>query len=184
MDAFENLVSELLWQEGYWVRTSFKVQLTKEEKRDIGRPTAPRWELDIVAYSAKYNLLRVIECKSYLDSRGVSASSLIDPKSPNASRYKLFTDEKLRAIVFNRLALEMVNLGTCALNPKVTLGLACGKIASAKDHDQLKTHFEQKGWELFDPVWLKAKMKKLSDASYENQISSVVAKLLLREKMA
>ena len=182
MDAFENLVSELLWQEGYWVRTSFKVNLTKEEKRDIGRPTTPRWELDIVAYSAKCNVLRVIECKSYLDSRGVQASEVISPKSPGKSRYKLFTDEKLRETVFNRLALEMEILGACARKPKVTLGLACGKIASAKDHGELKAHFEQKGWELFDPDWLKEKMKQLSEASYENQISSVVAKLLLREK--
>src|ERR1019366_2421900 len=71
MDAFEQLVSEILWMEGYWVRTSAKVDLTKEEKRQIGRPSSPRWELDIVAYSGRDNLLKVIECKSYLDSRGV-----------------------------------------------------------------------------------------------------------------
>jgi len=33
MDAFEHLVSEILWLEGYWVRSSVKVDLTKEEKR-------------------------------------------------------------------------------------------------------------------------------------------------------
>ena len=37
MDAFEQLVSEILWMEGYWVRTSVKVELTKEENRLIGR---------------------------------------------------------------------------------------------------------------------------------------------------
>ncbi len=45
MDAFEQLVAEILWMEGYWVRTSVKVQLTKEEKRQIGRHSSPRWEL-------------------------------------------------------------------------------------------------------------------------------------------
>ena len=30
MDAFEQVVSEILWMEGYWVRTSVKVDLTKE----------------------------------------------------------------------------------------------------------------------------------------------------------
>lgn len=70
MDAFEQLVSEILWMEGYWVRASLKVELTKEEKKAIGRPSSPRWELDIVAYSGRDNLLRVVECKSYLDSRG------------------------------------------------------------------------------------------------------------------
>jgi len=33
VDAFEQLVSEILWMEGYWVRTSVKVELTKEEKK-------------------------------------------------------------------------------------------------------------------------------------------------------
>jgi hypothetical protein len=49
MDAFEQVVSEILWLEGNWVRQSVKVELTKEEKRAIGRPSSPRWELDIVA---------------------------------------------------------------------------------------------------------------------------------------
>lgn len=37
MDAFEQLVSEILWMSGFWVRTSVKVKLTKEEKRLIRR---------------------------------------------------------------------------------------------------------------------------------------------------
>ena len=49
MDAFEQVVAEILWMEGYWVRTSVKVELTKAEKYLIGLPSAPRWELDIVA---------------------------------------------------------------------------------------------------------------------------------------
>ena len=71
MDAFEQLVSEILWMEGLWVRTSVKVLITKDEKRLIGRPSSPRWEIDIVAYSGRDNLLYAVECKSYLDSRGV-----------------------------------------------------------------------------------------------------------------
>ena len=47
MDAFEQLVSEILWMEGLWVRTSVKVEITKAEKRLIGRPSSPRWEIDI-----------------------------------------------------------------------------------------------------------------------------------------
>ena len=72
MDAFEQLVSEILWIEGHWVRTSVKVELTKEEKKIICRPSSPRWELDIVAYCGRDNVLRVVECKSYIDSRGVA----------------------------------------------------------------------------------------------------------------
>jgi hypothetical protein len=36
MDAFEQVVSEILWTSGFWVRASVKVELTKEEKRLIG----------------------------------------------------------------------------------------------------------------------------------------------------
>jgi hypothetical protein len=42
MDAFEQLVSEILWMGGYCARTSVRVELTKEEKRQIGRPSSPR----------------------------------------------------------------------------------------------------------------------------------------------
>src|SRR5215218_2466380 len=41
-------------------------------RREIGRPSSPRWELDIVAYSGRDNLLLVLECKSRLDSQGVN----------------------------------------------------------------------------------------------------------------
>lgn len=41
MDAFEQLVAELFFTEGYWVQTSVKVELTKEEKRAIGGAQAP-----------------------------------------------------------------------------------------------------------------------------------------------
>lgn len=71
MDAFEQVVAEILWLQGHWVRTSVKVELSKEEKKRIQRPSSPRWELDIVAYSGRSNLLSVVECKSYLDSSGV-----------------------------------------------------------------------------------------------------------------
>ena len=121
MDAFEQLVSEILWMEGYWVRTSVKVELTNEEKRAIGRPSSPRWELDIVAYSARDNFLRVVECKSYLDSPGVRATAF-DGSNPNhAERYKLFNDPELRRVVFNRLGLQLAECGACRPDPKIRL---------------------------------------------------------------
>jgi hypothetical protein len=57
MDAFEQVVSEILWMKGLWVRTSVKVNLEPKDKETIGKPTSPRWELDIVAYSGRDNLL-------------------------------------------------------------------------------------------------------------------------------
>ncbi|MFN0156735.1 MAG: hypothetical protein ACKVRP_01530 [Bacteroidota bacterium] len=68
MDAFESVVAAILQRQGYWTLTSVKVELTKEEKREIGRHSSPRWELDVVAYRGSDNELRVVECKSFLDS--------------------------------------------------------------------------------------------------------------------
>ena len=77
MDSFESLVALLFERDGYWTKTSFKVELTKEDKEKIGLKTTPRWELDILAYKAKDNSLRVIECKSFLDSSGVSMKGFV-----------------------------------------------------------------------------------------------------------
>lgn len=112
MDAFEQVVAEILWMDGHWVRTSVKVELTKEEKRKIGRPSSPRWELDIVAYNGRDNLLRVVECKSYLGSLGVQAKGF-EAESDNASRYKLFNDASLREVIFRRLQLQFCEAGFC-----------------------------------------------------------------------
>lgn len=184
MDAFEQLVSEILWHEGYWVRTSVKVELTKAEKREIGRPSSPRWELDIVAYSGRENMLRAIECKSYLDSRGVAISGFVNPTPDAASRYKLFNEPTTRRVVLDRLCRQFVENGACAERPAVRLGLACGKISSDADRDALKKHFAEQNWDLYDEAWLRAHLTRMAKGSYENQVSAVVAKLLIRGQVA
>ncbi|MGE7368042.1 hypothetical protein ACQKKX_03095 [Neorhizobium sp. NPDC001467] len=181
MDAFEQLVSEVLWSEGCWTQTEVKVELTKEEKRLIGRPSAPRWELDVVGYAPQTNALRIIECKSYLDSAGVVARDLMDPDSKGANRYKLFTDETLRTVVIHRLALQFTEMGACAPNPKITLGLACGHFRSTADQDALKLHFDERGWELLDEAWIVSHLKTLANGGYTNKTSAVVAKLIYRK---
>ena len=183
MDAFEQLVSEILWMEGYWVRTSVKVELTKEEKRQICRPSSPRWELDIVAYGRRDNLLRVIECKSYLDSRGVALRAFNGSDDRFAERFKLFADDRLRSVVFERLRLQFADSGACRPNAEVKLCLACGRIATETDRTGLHKHFAEKGRDLWDEPWLRERLKRMSDQGYENQVSAVVAKLLLRGKV-
>jgi hypothetical protein len=183
MNAFEQLVSEILWMEGYWVRTSVKAELTKEEKRKIGLPSAPRWELDIVAYSGRENLLRVVECKSYIDSRGVAMRAFDGTDERFGKRFKLFANEALRRVVFERLSQQLAVSGACAPNPTVKLCLACGRIASDTDRKGLHRHFEQMGWELWDESWLRQKLKSMSERGYEDQVSAVVSKLLLRGRV-
>jgi hypothetical protein len=100
--------------EGYWVRTSVKVKLTPAEKRQIDRPSSPRWELDIVAYSGRDNLLKIIECKSYLDSRGVKLHAFDGSNDKSVKRFKLFTEDKVRRVVLNRLRLQFAESGHAA----------------------------------------------------------------------
>lgn len=88
MDAFESVVATILQHRGYWVRSSFKVDLPKAEKARLGRPSLPRPELDLVAYKGQGNVVRVVECKSYLDSVGVSMSAFDGSNAKLAERFK------------------------------------------------------------------------------------------------
>ncbi len=98
MNAFEKVVEQLLYHQGYWTKISFKVELTKQEKVKIGRPSSPRWELDVVGYNAKKNEILVVECKSYLNNPGVHIDDLTSG-GRYANRYKLFNESKLRKVV-------------------------------------------------------------------------------------
>jgi hypothetical protein len=183
VDAFEQLVSEILWMSGFWVRTSVKVDLTKEEKRLIGRHSSPRWELDIVGYSARENVLQIVECKSYMDSTGVRATAFDGSNPEHSKRYKLFNEPELRRVVFNRLCQQFTGSGACREKPQVRLALACGKIRNEADRKAIRAHFEAQGWDLWDEPWLRDHLKRMAEQGYENQVSAVVAKLLLRGKV-
>lgn len=179
MDAFESLISMLLRHDGYWTIPSFKVELTKEEKRHVGRASSPRWEIDLIAYKGSTNEVLVVECKSYLDSRGVVFQN---DQFGNPKRYKLFTDATLREVVLNRLSIQLVSTGACAPAPKLTLGMAIGKIARTTDVKGLNDHFADKGWRLFDSAWIRDRLQAASDRGYENDVAFIVSKLLLHPK--
>jgi hypothetical protein len=181
MDAFEQVVAEVFWAEGWWVHTSVKVELTKEDKARIERQSSPRWELDVVAYDPGANELRVIECKSFLDSTGVRFAELQDGHA--SKRYKLFREPILREVVLGRLAHQFTNERRCRADPAVTLGMAAGKIRNG-DEARLAAHFADRGWLFFGPAWLRVKLQDAAQQGYQNQVSSIVAKLLLREPAA
>lgn len=168
-------------KDGYWIRSSVKIELTPEEKKKIGRPTSPRWEIDLVAYKAKSNELLVVECKSFLDSSGVRASGFNGKGTSDEKRYKLFNDPVLRKTVLGRLVKQFVASGSCSPSPFVKLCLAAGKVSSESDRDNIKKRFECEGWEFFDNSWLRERLSAVSKSGYENDVASVVAKILLRE---
>jgi hypothetical protein len=182
MDSFEEIMAMLLGRDGFWTCTAFKVELTKEEKVQIGRYSSPRWEVDVIAYRPAENLLRVVECKSYLDSRGVLFEHVSGGDEKAAERYKLFTDGALRAVVFGRLVKQLAEKGLCMPNPKTQLCLATGKLAMEKDRQRLKDYFERNGWVFYDDQWIRAKLTELSECGYMNSGVAVTAKLLLRNR--
>ena len=182
MEAFETLIAALLERKGYWTRLSVKVDLTKEEKRKIGRPSAPRWELDVIAYKAATNMLFVVECKSYLDSAGVRLSSFDGSSKKDSVRFKLFNDLELREVVFNRLTNQLLESGFCASAPQITLCLAAGNIY--QDVDRLRDHFDRNDWLLWDGNWVRQELAELSKSGYDNTTAAIVTKLLLRPEKA
>lgn len=179
MDCFENLIALLLRLEGWWTTTSYKVRLTKADKREIGTPSMPRWEIDVVAYKGATNEVLAIECKSFLDSKGVHFR---DGRFGPEDRYKLFSLEATRRVVLGRLAAQLVESGACAPAPTVQLGLATGKIAGGSDRAALLAQFDQQGWRLLDDAWVRQKLAATSTQGYENEVAIVVAKLLSAER--
>lgn len=177
MQAFESLVAALLEREGYWVRQSFKVELAKDEKRQIGRPSSPKWELDVVAYRPGDRQLLAVECKSYFDSRGVTYEEVANGNKDD-TRYKLFVDAKLRDVVLRRLALQLTERKSIAPDSVVRLCLATGRIATAADRAKLKAQFDANNWLLLDEAWAREGLRLLAKGGYENSVAAVVAKLL------
>jgi hypothetical protein len=178
VDSFEAVVAAILQRKGYWTQTCVKVELTKEEKREIGRHSAPRWELDVVGYRGRTNELLIVECKSFLDSVGVKAATFEGRDLADQRRYKLFFEPTLRKVVLRRLSRQFVKAGYCAARPKVRLALAAGKING--DEDVLRRRLRRNRWELWGPRVLSGELRALKTAGYENSVATVVAKLLLR----
>jgi hypothetical protein len=179
VDSFEAVVAAILQRQGYWTQTNVKVELTKAEKREIGRHSSPRWELDVVAYRGKNNEIRVVECKSFLDSPGVDYAAFDGRNVRAQKRYKLFCEKTLRKVVFRRLEKQLVSGGFCREDPKIQLCLAAGKIRG--DEKSLRSHFEKNGWLLLGPEYIRQELQQLRNSGYEDSVPAVVTKLLLRE---
>ena len=124
----------------------------------------------------------MVECKSFINSRGVTFDGLSGADTVTAGRYKLFSDDSptLRKVVFNRLRVQLTESRACPRIParNVRLCLACGHVAGKDDRIKLRKHFKERKWEFWDEDWLREHLKKMATSKYENQVSHVVAKLL------
>jgi hypothetical protein len=179
VDYFEAIVTTLLEHEGYWVRQSFKVNLTKEEKRNIGKPSIPRPEIDIVALKLKPLRVLALEAKSYLDSPGVKLEDLLHEYEEPEGRYKLFTCTKYREAVLERLRNDLEEGGMTLSNTSIQLGLVAGNVYRRKS-EEIRSYLDSKGWFFWSPEDLKSRLKAIAEKGYENDPSIITAKILER----
>jgi hypothetical protein len=179
MDHFETIVCDLLEATGYWVRRSFKVEMTKEEKRRVGRHSMPRPEIDILAYRRASEELLVLEAKSFLDSPGVSLDQLRESHEKPQGRYKLFTCENYRDVVFERLRLQLLAYGMITSKTRLRPGLAAGKVYR-RESAELRTFMDSNGWYFLSPEDIRTQVMRFSDMGYENNPAVITAKILLR----
>ena len=179
MDYFEGIIKTLLEHEGYWVRQSFKVNVTKQEKRDIGKHSIPRPEIDLLAFKHKENTIIALEVKSLLDSLGIKISELEEVHEIPEGRFKLFTCSKYRTIVFNRLKQDLIDQGMADKNTKIKLGLVAGNIYQSRSQE-IREKFKQNGWLFWSPEDVKERVNALARKSYENEPAIITAKILMR----
>jgi hypothetical protein len=179
VDYFEGLIKTLLEHEGYWVRQSFKVNLTREEKRDIGKPSIPRPEIDILAFKPGENQVIAFEAKSYLDSPGVKLNELVQSHKIPEGRYKLFTCDNYREIVFSRMKQDLIDLGMGTNDTEITLGLAAGNVYQSKS-EEIRKFLNSKGWSFLSPEDIREKVTGLAEKGYENEPSIITTKILMR----
>ena len=179
MDYFEGIIKTLLEHEGYWVRQSFKVNLSKQEKRDIGKPSIPRPEIDILAFKPKKNQVIAFEAKSFLDSPGVKLANLQESHEIPEGRYKLFTCDNYRKIVFSRMKQDLIDLGMGTAGTQISLGLAAGNVYQSKS-EEIRTLFNSRGWTFLSPEDIREKVTDLAEKGYENEPSIITTKILMR----
>lgn len=181
MDHFEAVISTLLESDGYWVRSSYRVELSKEQKRDTGKPSIPRPEIDLLALHFNRNEVLVLEVKSYLDSPGVKLSDISKEHEKAEGKYKLFTSKRYRAIVLGCLRQQLLEAGAINEATTIRLGLAAGKVYRAQT-EELRAHLAASDCFFLSPEDIRAKVAALAKGAYMNNPSAITAKILLREK--
>lgn len=179
MNHFEGIIKTILEHDGYWVRQSFKVELTKQEKREIGKPSLPRPEIDLLAFKQSENKILALEAKSYLDSGGVHLDELQKHYDIPEGRYKLFTCYKYQRILFDRLMDNLMNIGMADMKTRIILGLVAGKVYRSNSND-VQEYFNKKNWFFWGPDEIKNKLNELAQSRYENDPAIITAKILMR----
>lgn len=177
MNAFEIIAGQLLAENGYWVRHSVKVDLSKELRRTIGKPSMPRPEIDIAAYSVHDNELILIEVKSFIDSLGVHLRDVMANNDLPTGRYKLITSEPYRRIVTEALVADWQQRGIIRSDTKVCYALFAGKVYRQQE-EELRTYLDSMGWKFWGPKWVKENLGRLTEKGYEDNAITIALKIM------
>ncbi len=178
MDAFETLVTGILQRrERLWTWQNYKIDLTREDKLRLGKPSHPRIDVDVVAYQPIENRVLWVECKSYLDSSGVSMNAFTPANGQHADRFKVFTDQTYRVVASAALVRQLVAERMVRPDPVIEFWLVAGRIAPMSA-DKLREHFMNNGWKLRDRPWIEASLRELARMAYDDDVVMMVAKLL------
>ena len=180
MNAFEEIVKRYLEEKGYWARQCVKVnRISKEDKRNLKKPSMPTPEIDIVALNVKKNELLLVEVKSLLGSYGVYYEAVTGKDPKDKDGYKFFWNSKFRGIVTARLEEEFLEQGFINKRTKINYALAAGHIHSPEDESKIKDYFsrQKEKWILFPPKDITDTIKKLSEKGWEDNLVTMTAKL-------
>lgn len=180
VDAFETIVARFFEVQGFWTRVGVKVEITKPEKVALDNKSMPRPEIDVVAWKPGTNQLLIIECKSYLDSTGVRVEHLHGDPAYENDKFKLFNRAALRTLVVQALIRQLRAEGLLVSpDPTVQFVLIAGKIYS-KHEEPVRAKCEAAGWRLITPTELADGVRRFAKRGYENDVITIVTKLLER----
>lgn len=180
MDAFETIAARFFEVQGFWTRVGVKVEITKPEKVALNNKSMPRPEIDVVAWKPSTNELLIIECKSYLDSTGVRVEHLHGDPAFENDKFKLFNRAALRELIVKALIRQLRAEGLfVGPDPAVQFVLIAGKIYS-KQEDLVRAKCEEAGWRFITPKELAEGVRRFAKRGYENDVITIVTKLLER----
>jgi hypothetical protein len=183
MNAFEQIAAHFFEVQGYWTRVAYKIDVSKEEKRELGNPSMPRLEVDLLAFRPGSNQLLVMECKSWLDSTGVRVANFGEDPVHN-KHMKLFNRDGLRELLTSKLLAQLRQEGLLpTTDPSIRYGLVAGKI-KAGNEPKIREIFDAKDWLLVTPSDLASGLRKFADRGYEDDVATMVVKILERNAVS
>jgi hypothetical protein len=184
VNAFEQIAAHFFEAQGYWTRGGLKIDFDKAHKRAIGNPSMPRPEIDLVAFKPGKNELLIVECKSYLDSGGVRIENFEGEDSVHKDRFKLFNLETYRQLVAENLVAQLRGEGLLpSSDPTIRYVVVAGKIKTGHE-SRLRDIFEKNGWQLITPAALAEGLRKFAQRGYEDDIATMIVKILERNAVS